>query len=307
MKSEIYHKMRRLIAKLIQGTEWEGHVYLVGGCVRDEIMQRKIHDIDLAVDLPNGGIRFAMWLYHQRYTASKRTPLLFIHFGTAKVRLRKFPRNIIDIVQTRKTRYTYEENPHPEDNYGNLVEDAGCRDLTINSLFINISTGQLVDPTGRGMHDIENQIIRTPNLPDISLRDNAMHILRCIRFAVRFGWTLEPKLIEAMKRNVDIMAEATTRRMTNELESILSLRHKDKAIALIRKVGAWPYVEPYIQIAKDNLKAEKARLQKASTKEPPKEQPKETKKSKAKQRRRRKKVTKGYKRANKGSRKEIEE
>lgn len=244
MKQEDYIAIRKHLAKLIEGTEWENHVYLVGGCVRDELMHRGLHDIDLAIDLPNGGIRFACWLYDNRFTPKSRKPKIFEHFGTAKVRLRGFSREEIDCVQTRSKRYEYEEIPHPEDNFGTILEDALCRDLTINSLYINISTGELLDPTGQGLHDLENHIIRTPNDPDISLRDNAMHILRTIRFAVKFGWELNDSLIESMKKNLDIVAEATPRRMMNEVISILRLKHRDRAMKYIDIVGARQYVAP---------------------------------------------------------------
>lgn len=244
MKKEDYIAIRKRLAQIIEGTEWENHVFLVGGCVRDELMQRGLHDIDLAIDLPNGGIRFAWWLYSSRYTPKNRKPKIFEHFGTAKVRLRGFPHEEIDCVQTRGKRYEYEEIPHPEDNFGTILEDALCRDLTINSLYVNISTGELLDPTGQGLHDLENHIIRTPNDPDISLRDNAMHILRTIRFAVKFGWDLNESLIESMKKNLDIVAEATPRRMLNEVIAILRLKHRDRAMRYIDIVGARQYVAP---------------------------------------------------------------
>lgn len=258
MKYELYKEIRHYLAQIIEGTEWESHVYLVGGCVRDEIMQTPIHDIDIAVDLPNGGVLFAMWLYKHKLLAGRRTPLIFEHFGTAKVRLREYPQEVIDCVQTRKTKYVYEEIPHPEENFGTIEEDAGCRDLTINSLYLNISTNQLLDPTGRGLHDIEHGIIRTPNVPDVSLRDNAMHILRCIRFSVKYGWKLDKELIESMKRNVDILSEATVRRMTNELDAILQLKRKEHALKLIERVGAMPFVEPYFAILKEMKEAKRA-------------------------------------------------
>lgn len=212
--------------------------------MRDERMQHEIHDVDIAVTLPNGGIRFACWLNKKRLTSRK--PILFEHFGTAKFRLKAFPYEEIDSVQTRKGRYVYEEDPHPLENFGTIEEDAGCRDLTINSLYYNISTDELLDPTGMALSDIENHVIRTPNVPDVSLRDNAMHILRCIRFAVKYDWRLSDELLESMKRNVDIVGEATQHRMTKEVISILALEHRKTAFSLIKKVGAWELVEPFV-------------------------------------------------------------
>lgn len=233
--------------------------------MRDGIMHRQIHDVDIAVTLPDGGVRFALWLHEHRLTPRGRKPKLFLHFGTAKVRLRQYPKEEIDCVQTRKGRYVYEDVPKPAENFGTLAEDAACRDLTINSLYRNISTGELLDPTGMALADLEHEVIRTPNTPDISLRDNAMHILRCIRFAVKYNWHLDAELIESMKRNVDIIAEATPTRMRKELIATLALKRKERALSLIAKVGAMPYVEPHLQEllkVKQNRKASRLRRKK---------------------------------------------
>ena len=259
MTIEHYIGLRTALAHIIKGTNWEGHVYLVGGCVRDEIMGQKIHDIDLAIDIPNGGIDFVKWLYDNKLTAGGKKPVIFNHFGTAKVRLDMFPRDEIDCVQTRKERYVYEEKPNPQKYFGTIKEDAMCRDLTINSLFRNISTGELIDPLGRGLSDIENHIINTPNNPDISFRDNAMHILRCIRFAVKYEWSISSDLIESMKRNIDIIQEATAYRMRNEMISIIRLKQRRRALALISKVGAMRFVEPYLMMIQSKNKAKKTK------------------------------------------------
>lgn len=259
MTLEHFIGIRNALSEIIKGTEWEGHVYLVGGCVRDEIMKQDIHDIDIAINLPNGGIRFVCWLEEHNLTAKGRRPILFEHFGTAKVRLSMYPKDEIDCVQTRKEKYVYEEVPNPEKYFGTIEEDAICRDLTINSLFRNISTNELLDPTGKGLSDIEHNIIRTPNDPDISLRDNAMHILRCIRFAVKYDWAVSDELLESMKRNIDIIGEATDYRMTNEMIAFLKLKRRKRAIALLSKVGAMQIVEPYIHLIleKWNRRAER--------------------------------------------------
>ncbi len=266
MTSENFIGIRKALAHIIKVTEWEGHVYLVGGCVRDEIMGQKIHDIDIAVDLPNGGIRFVMWLEKHNLTAKGRKPILFARFGTAKVRLRMYPKEEIDCVQTRKERYVYEDIPNPGKYFGSIKEDALCRDLTINTLFRNVSTDVLLDPTGKGLSDIENHIIRTPNHPDISLRDNAMHILRCIRFAVKYDWRISDELLECMKRNVDIVGTATAHRMTNELLAILSLKGKKRALGLISKVGAMKFVEPYFALLQKQNRKTKEQKEKEKEK-----------------------------------------
>lgn len=65
MKQKQYIEIRHAIRSIIKGTEWEGHVFVVGGCVRDEIMGLDIKDIDMVIDMPNGGIQFAKWMMEE--------------------------------------------------------------------------------------------------------------------------------------------------------------------------------------------------------------------------------------------------
>lgn len=76
MKSERYIEIKKFLGELIKGTEWEGHVYAVGGCVRDELMGSEIKDIDLCVSLPSGGVRFAEWLRDNGHTHTQRCDCL---------------------------------------------------------------------------------------------------------------------------------------------------------------------------------------------------------------------------------------
>ena len=86
MTDKTYHKILEYFRKISEGTKWDGHLYAVGGCVRDEILGAPIHDVDIAVDLPDGGVKFAMWLLRHKYLMEM--PVLFRKFGTAKLRLR---------------------------------------------------------------------------------------------------------------------------------------------------------------------------------------------------------------------------
>ncbi len=61
MTDNTYHKILDYFRKISEGTKWEGHLYAVGGCVRDEILGSPIHDVDIAVDLPDGGVQYDTW------------------------------------------------------------------------------------------------------------------------------------------------------------------------------------------------------------------------------------------------------
>ena len=107
-----------------------------------------------------GGIRFAEWLHSQGLT--RYAPVTFPTYGTAMLRLREFPGDEIELVQTRREKYTDRNRRNPETVFGTLEEDCMRRDLTINALYYDISRREFVDITGRGIADIRDKVIRTP-------------------------------------------------------------------------------------------------------------------------------------------------
>ena len=242
MRHEIYIKIKEYLRTLIRGTAWEGHVYTVGGCVRDELMGSEIKDIDLCVSLPSGGVRFAEWLRDNGYTQKGVT--VYPNYGTAMLHLKAFPEIELEFVQTRKEKYIDHTCRNPETAFGTIEEDCMRRDLTINALYSNVSTGEIVDITGKGVEDIKNHIIRTPNVPDVIYDDDPLRILRCIRFASRYGWEIETETYEGMVRNVHRLAIITKERVKDELDKMLTCAHPVMAMELLRKTGAMRYVIP---------------------------------------------------------------
>ena len=242
MKIEQYQEIKEYIRELTDGTEWEGHIYAVGGCVRDEIMGGEIKDIDMCVTRQGGGVRFAEWLHENGYTTNSVT--LYPNYGTAMLHLKAFPDVELEFVQTRKEKYVDHTNRNPETAFGTMEEDCMRRDLTINALYSSISTGEIIDITGKGIDDIKNHVVRTPNDPDIIYDDDPLRILRCIRFASRYGWEIEEETYAGMLRNVERLAIITSERIRDELNKMLTCKHPVMAMELLRKTGAMHYVIP---------------------------------------------------------------
>src|ERR1035437_3220511 len=167
------------IKDAIRGTEWENHVFLAGGFVRDEIMGKDPHDIDLMIDKPDGGILFATWM---TIKYNLHPPVTFPTFGTAKFDLKNLYHNGIDLsgvdiecVMARGEKYT-PGSRKPEVHFGGLKADIERRDATINSLIKNISTGEILDLTGKGINDIKSGIMRTPMDPDVTFSDDPLRM-----------------------------------------------------------------------------------------------------------------------------------
>ena len=236
MTTKLYHVICEWLRNLIENTQWEGHVFAVGGCCRDEIMGFEIKDLDLAVDLPNGGVKFARWLQKRRLTTGR--PVFFLKYGTAKLRLRRFPEDEIELVQTRREQYTRETSRCPEVAFGTIEEDCYRRDFTVNSLYYDITRRQTVDITRRGIDDMRAGLLRTPMDPDETFNDDPVRILRGLRFANRFGWRIDEPVWEALLRHIHRIEIVSRERVHSELCKMLNGPDPVGAMELLRATGA---------------------------------------------------------------------
>lgn len=211
------------IREQIKGTMFEGKVFVVGGAVRDAIMGLPIKDLDLVVEMRSGGIALANYLAakNQCWKLDKN-PVIFETYGTAKLNIyndevcKKYD---LEFVQTRKEQY-HLESRNPDTVFGTLEEDAKRRDLTINSIYYNISNDTLFDPNNGG-NDIHRKIIRTPNDPDVIFFDDALRMLRCIRFSARYNWGIEKDTWFGIVKNSYRISTITKERINDELSKIL--------------------------------------------------------------------------------------
>lgn len=240
MDKSVYIEIRDRLKTLISGTEFENRVFFVGGCCRDDIMGCEIKDIDISVALPDGGIRLAQWLYAEGHAASE--PSVFHDFHTAKFRLAEYPEIELESVQTRKESYPDRESRNPVTSYGTHEEDCMRRDLTVNALYQNVSTGEIVDITGKGLEDIRDHIIRTPADPYRTYDEDPLRILRCVRFAARFGWEIEKETLAAMVEMVPRMSILTPARISEEFLKMLQDDRPAMAVELLCSIGAVEYV-----------------------------------------------------------------
>lgn len=242
MNKAEYDKIVNYLHDVIEGTQWEGKVYTVGGCLRDAMMNHDIHDVDLAVAVPDGGVLFPLWLEEQGLTL--QPPTLYRRFSSSRLKLKAFPEDEIEVVQTRREQYTDENSRNPEVCFGSIEDDCLRRDLTINSLYQNISTGEVLDITGRAIDDIKNCRIQTPMDPDDTYSDDPIRILRTLRFAVRYGWEIPGEVMEAMKANAGRMKIVRRPRISTEFEKIMASNDPVTQLALMKEIGVIYKVMP---------------------------------------------------------------
>lgn len=191
-----------LLRKVVQDKSPSTTLRAAGGWVRDKLLGKESHDIDIAVDNISG-TAFAKlvleWMKDNSISTSKNVTTVEAnpennkHLETAMLPILGIP---IDFVQLRKDTYN-EDSRNPVIQVGvSAEEDAQRRDLTINSIFYNINSGEVEDYVG-GVEDLKNGIARTPIDPLRTYLEDPLRILRAVRFAAKYNLQLDPALIEA--------------------------------------------------------------------------------------------------------------
>jgi len=255
LNESIQHELAiELISSLIKDSEWKGKVFAAGGYVRDKMMGIDSKDIDLTIHAPNGGLRFAEWITKKLNIYKKDTnPVMFEKFGTSKFNLRGIKYKgedlsdvDIECVMSRKEKYT-DGSRKPEVDYGTPQQDVERRDLTINSLLKDLTTGEILDLTGKGISDIKNGIIRTPLEPDIIFKEDPLRMLRCVRFTVKYNWKLPFYMIKALKNNAHLLKTISSERIQDELNKILMTDNPDKGVRILQLTGLYKHVIPEIE------------------------------------------------------------
>jgi tRNA nucleotidyltransferase (CCA-adding enzyme) len=179
---------------------------ITGGWVRDKLLGHMSNDLDIAINILSGQT-FAENL--QEYLEKnpqyginpsgihtiEKNPEKSKHLETATTKLYGLD---IDFVNLRSEEYT-EDSRIPVMQFGTPEQDAMRRDATLNALFYNIQEHKVEDLTKRGLQDLKNGILRTPLEPRKTFLDDPLRVLRLIRFASRFGFTLDEETFEAMK------------------------------------------------------------------------------------------------------------
>lgn len=243
MTKKEYEKIIGYLRDLIAGTKFEGKVYSVGGCERDKRLKNEIKDLDLVIEMKDGGSKFAKWLEKKGETVGDVVE--YRQFGTAMFKLKLFPDEEIECVQTRKEKYRIDSRK-PETCFGTVYDDCRRRDFTVNAFYHDISLGKDIDMTGNGEYDLKHKVIRTCDEPEKTFDDDPLRIMRGIRFACRLGFKIEPKTLEGMKNGAAGLGKVSNERIMDEFCQILSGPQMYNGFDLLCSVGVMNQVFPEI-------------------------------------------------------------
>jgi poly(A) polymerase len=220
--------------------------YFVGGCVRDLLLGRTPKDFDVATDAHPGEVRA---IFRNCRLIGRRFRLAHVYFRDGKVievaTFRTNPVDVGDDVPDGGDLLITRDNV-----FGTAEEDARRRDFTVNGLFYDPATGEVIDYVD-GRADLEAHRMATIGDPEVRIREDPVRSLRAIRFAARLGFTIAPDTFEAMRRHAAELGRCAPARVVEEILKILRCGNSARAFELLRASGALPFVLPSLSAAAD--------------------------------------------------------
>ncbi|KAL4807575.1 hypothetical protein BDV18DRAFT_151568 [Aspergillus unguis] len=229
-----------------------------GGWVRDKLLGVESHDIDVAINNMTGyefGTRLKQYLdvpeNLEKYKKDndkgvslhkiEANPEKSKHLETVTTKIFGFD---VDLVNLRKESYT-DDSRTPQMEFGTAEEDALRRDATINALFYNLNESKVEDLTRSGLHDMRDEIIRTPMEPYQTFKDDPLRVLRLIRFASRLGFRIDQETESAMQHSdigTALKLKISRERVGVEVEKMLRGPDPRYALQVIDRLSLYPII-----------------------------------------------------------------
>ncbi len=238
LAEKLTHPIFELVSKIAEAQHFE--TYVIGGFVRDLILNRPSKDIDIMTIGSGVGLAEAAG----NAIGNDTKVAVFRNFGTAMLHYEGYE---IEFVGARKE--SYNENsrkPHVED--GTLEDDQNRRDFTINAMAISLNKatfGELIDPF-YGQEDLRDMMIRTPLAPNITFSDDPLRMFRAVRFASQLYFDIEPETFEAIHNNLHRVKILSAERIAEELNKIILSPKPSYGFKLLDASGLLEIVLPEI-------------------------------------------------------------
>ncbi|HUQ85101.1 MAG TPA: HD domain-containing protein [Candidatus Limnocylindrales bacterium] len=223
-------------------------IFLVGGSVRDLLNNRKVTDWDLTTSATPEQmlVLFPDSLYEN-------------NFGTVGIKAPDLPetehKGLVEVT-TFRTEKGYKDSRHPDKvEWGKTVEeDLGRRDFTINAMALRLASltqGKLpdyniIDPYN-GQEDLKKNIIRAVGDPDLRFKEDALRLMRAIRFASQLGFSIEEETLEAITQDAGLLKNIAFERVRDELMKILASEFPYEGIMLLKNTGLLSLILPELE------------------------------------------------------------
>lgn len=221
------------IYKKIQTSGFE--IYLVGGCVRDLIMKRVVKDWDLTT---NATPQEILKIFPNGFYDNQ--------FGTVGIPIKTNETLQVIEITTYRTERDYVDRRHPgKIEWGKSIQgDLERRDFTINAIalkILNEENFELIDPLN-GQEDIKNKLIRAVGDPKKRFKEDALRLLRAIRFATELSFTIEENTWNEILKDANLITEISWERIRDELLKILTSPYPYEGVILLKNSGLLKYI-----------------------------------------------------------------
>ncbi len=249
--------------------EHDHQAYMVGGCVRDLLLGREPDDYDVATDATANEV---MRIFPEAYAVGAQfgvvlVPLILPEGDVAgnvstEHNVRRDVASYVDPqvspghgdvveVATFRSDIAYSDGRHPDEVRFSKSpqEDVERRDFTINGMLLDPMTGKVLDYVG-GQNDLQARIIRTIGLPELRFAEDKLRMLRAVRFAARFGFTIEPETFAAIQKLAPDIDQVSQERVRDELTRMLTEGQARQAFLLLDQTGLLKEVLPEIAAMK---------------------------------------------------------
>lgn len=217
-------------------------IYVVGGAVRDALLNKSVDNWDFTTNATPEQIQklFPDSFYNNVY-------------GTVTVPIKNKQSNnetmkqLLFEITPFRTESNYSDSRHPEkiEWAKTIEEDLSRRDFTINAMACDGSI--IIDPYG-GQNDLKNKIIKAVGDPDIRFKEDALRLLRAIRFTSQLGFLIEEKTKESIQKNSDLISKISWERIRDEFLKILASDHPSEGILFLKNAGLLAFILPEVEI-----------------------------------------------------------
>ena len=229
--------LRETAQEVVAVLENAGHRALfAGGCVRDRLLGREPTDYDIATSATPAEVER---LFSRAIGVGRAFGVMIVPKDGHNFEVATFRRD-----------GGYDDGRHPREVvFTDEVEDARRRDFTINAMFEEATSGQLIDHVG-GRQDLADGIVRTVGDPDDRLAEDRLRMLRAVRFAARFGFSIAPDTMAAVKRHAASITDVSAERIGNEVTRMLTEGRARRAFELLDESGLLDIIIPQMSAMK---------------------------------------------------------
>ncbi len=240
MIAKIPHEVRTVLTTFVNAGF---DAFVVGGCVRDLLVDRTPHDWDVATNAHPTQIQE---LFPDSFYEND--------FGTVGIKVAPFlstgkPDREHDVIEatTFRTETTYSDRRHPDAvRFANTIaEDLSRRDFTINAIAI-APDGAIIDPFN-GKNDLAKRYLRTVGDPQERFNEDALRMMRAIRFAARFDFTIEHATLQAITACHDLITHVSMERIRDEFSKIVLSKNPRYGIQTLHDTGILGHFLPELE------------------------------------------------------------